>query len=194
MANLRIGKIRKLTTSGPHKSFHKIIVPSTTKIFIFFPFPEHPVVLINLNTRIDHHHGFKTIIGQIADHIFRIGEILLIPGKTAVPFHVIDIKVNSITWNLSLPKLLSNLPDIRFGIIAPATLVVTNCPQRRQVMRTCQRMITTDNIDNMRTVDIVVLQFPTFGPKACFSGIFGSEIKIRFKGIVKENAVGLTVF
>ena len=50
-------------------------------------------------------------------------------------------------------------------------------------------MVAFHHVHHVRPVDIVILQFAAISPKTCFGWIFGTKIKMRLKGIIKEDTV-----
>src|SRR5690606_29158682 len=89
--DLRICKIWELTSSRPYKTFHKVIIPPTAEIIVLLALLENPIAIIHLDPGINHHHSFKAIGIQIRNHLLRIWEIALVPSKTTVAIHIIDI-------------------------------------------------------------------------------------------------------
>ena len=56
----------------------------------------------------------------------------LIEGEDAIAVHVIDVEMNHVERQIAFAILVHNFFDHRVGIIAPAALLITQRPERRQ--------------------------------------------------------------
>src|SRR5690606_24924883 len=60
-ANFGVGEVRKLTATRPYKSFHKIIIPASAEVIILLTLLKYPILIVDLDSRIDHNYGLKAI-------------------------------------------------------------------------------------------------------------------------------------
>ena len=60
--------------------------------------------------------------------IFEICKSIPVNGKVLVPFHIINIQINTVDRDISFFVLCCNLSDFISGIIAPAALTIAKCP------------------------------------------------------------------
>ncbi len=126
--DLGVGEVRKLTATRPYKSFHKIIIPPSAEIIVFLALLKYPILIVDLDSRINHHDSLEAISRQISDHLLRIRKVTLIPSETTVAVHIINIQIDGITRDFPFPKFRCYIPNFCFRIVAPTALMVANTP------------------------------------------------------------------
>src|SRR6185437_15134785 len=135
LADFGGGNIRELATAWPHMALHKIIIAAPAKIPVLLPLLKYRVIIIHAYPGVNDHNSFKAIRRQLFYHLFGVGEIFPVPGKTAVAIHVIDIEIDTIARYLVFPKTTGDLFYFRFGVIAPPALMVAQRPKWRHGVR-----------------------------------------------------------
>src|SRR5256712_2380368 len=94
------------------------------------PIPVDPVIGIALHAGVDDRHDAESIAAQVVDHCLRIGEALWIPGKDAIPVHVVDVRGNRVAEDVAGAKLGRQLTHQRTRLVGPAPLVAPQGPRR----------------------------------------------------------------
>src|SRR5690606_29128381 len=182
---------RQLTTTGRFVTLDMVNDPPATEIFVFCTFVVHPIMLMHLNTLIDHDKRPKTISRKIRDHLSRMVLIALILSKALIIRHIVAVEINSIAGYLTFTEFISNLPYIRFWIITPTTLMIANGPYRRHIVGASQFVISLYNVHHLRPVEVIVLQFSSLRPIACLIRSFGRKVKISLKSVIEKNTIGI---
>src|SRR5690606_37554093 len=153
----RIGEIRKLASARPYIAFHKVVVAAAAEEMVFFAFAEYPVVVVDLDARVDDHYRTETVVRQFLDHALGGGKMVLVPRKAAVSVHIVDVEVDGVAGDLACTEIAGQVLDLTLRVVAPAALVVPQGPHRRQVMRARERVVTLHDVDHVRAVDVIVL-------------------------------------
>ena len=122
---LRATEIGEKCVRRPHFADINFTIGVFNKMIAGKPFLRNAVIFILFHTRIDDGNYFESHILQNVEHVYRIAESLLIPRKYAISVHVMNIEINNIGRNLLLAESFCEVQHFAFGIIAPATLLIT---------------------------------------------------------------------
>ncbi len=154
------------------------------------PFAVDAVIGIALHAGVDDRHDAESIAAQVVDHCLRIGEALWIPGKDAIPVHVVDVQVNRVAGDVASAKLGRQLTHHRIRYVGPAALVVAKCPAWWQRHSTQQRAETLAHLFWCRPVDHVVVEFTACSLHLPDAGSCSPYIEVTAPRVIEEDAIG----
>src|SRR5436309_7195106 len=83
---------------------------------------------------------------EVARHRFRLGERLAIPGKVAIAIHIINVEPDGVARMVASAHLRGHLHYLLLGGIAPAALVMPDCPARRERHMACEFSVLAQHI------------------------------------------------
>ena len=137
-ANFRTGKIREMTRSRPYLTYIMCTISLSYPIILFCSFVVQPETLFYLDTRVNHVDTLEILGMQIGIQFFRIRESLRIKSENLELVHVMNIHPDNITRTLVMTQSVCDLLHTSVRIITESTLLIPQCPHRRQFHVTCQ--------------------------------------------------------
>src|SRR6266496_1452340 len=87
---------------------------------------------LKFDSWVDNRHQLDSLLAQVFHKLSRVGKSLLVPGEHAIAFHVVDVQMDHIEWQISLTILARNSFHHLVRIVTPTALLVSEGPERRQ--------------------------------------------------------------
>ena len=117
------------------------------------------------DARIDNRHQLDSPPSEFFTERFRIWKTRRIEREHAIPEHVIDIEMNHVQRQIVFAILPRDFFDHRVGIVAPAALLIAQCPHRRQWHVTGQIRVAAENLFDRWAIEEVVVELTAFRAK-----------------------------
>ena len=120
-----------MTGTRPHISHKRLAISGLHPVVAGCSLVVDEVARLSLHTRVDHVDRFEVAAVQVVVESLRIWELLRIKSKNAIAIHVVDVHPDDVGRNLMLAQQVGNLHHPCVGLIAEATLLIAERPQRR---------------------------------------------------------------
>ena len=104
-----------------------------TEIIVLYAFFIDIIAVFDFYASVNNRNKVNALFFHVCGKFFQIREAFGINGKIFVPFHIINIQINAVQWNASILILFCDCANIFFGLIAPAALTISECPERRNI-------------------------------------------------------------
>src|SRR4030095_4148901 len=97
--------------------------------------------------------------------------------------------MHNVERQIALAILFHHLFDHRVRVVAPAALLITKCPERRQRHVACEFSVAAEDLLYGRTVEEVVIDLTALRaePRSLLRG--PSEIKITAVAVIKKDSI-----
>ena len=187
-------KIRKCRISGPYGIDIDISIYIFCKIIMLDSLSINVIVLVFFHTGINNGNCLESLFFQVSNQLIGVCEVVLIPGEYSIAIHIINIKINSITWNLISSEICCQLSYLCLCLITPAALMIAKCPAHRQRYTSCQPRITANNFRHIFTCNDIIIHHTVFCPVFYTVFIFFTQIKGTLAMIIKEYAIYRILF
>ena len=99
---------------------------------MLYALPIDGEILIYLDTRVHDRHHVESLLPEVGDQPSGVGKPLAVESEGTEAIHVVDVQVDSVTWNPPATELAGNPPDFFLGVVGIAGLVVPQCPLWRE--------------------------------------------------------------
>jgi len=142
-----------------------------------------------LDAGIDDRHDLHTLTSQLVGECFRIGKSFLIESEDAITVHVVDVEMHYVERQVALAILVHNFFNHRIRIVAPATLLIAERPERRHRHVAREVRVAAEDLFDRWTVEEVVVHLAAFStePSALLRRF--AEIEIAAIAVVEEYSV-----
>ena len=182
-------KIREYRFARPYFIHINISLGVFCKIAFFNTFLIHEIAVLFLCSRIDNRHRLETkLFHFVTKHAFFI-IIFFVPCKHFEIVHVVNIQMNDIARNLQFAIFLCNFHDILCGCVAPAGLMIAQCPKLWQRCSSSKVCIIFDDLCHGLSAKNVIIQISVIRTiTEIFLRLF-SKIQIAVERIVKEQTI-----
>ncbi len=137
--------------------------------------------------------GAESLIAQVVDHGFEVGEARAIDGEGAVAVLVIDIEIDHVGGDVFIAEGLRDLADAGFRKIAVAGLLVAERPERRQRRSSGERGEGGEDALGFGAEEEIIVEFAAFGAEGVGVVAGLAEVERGAPGVVHEDAVGAAV-
>src|SRR5205823_2088473 len=97
-----------------------------------------------------------------------------------------DIQVNNVARDIAFAKLRCQLPNHRLRRMAPAAMVVTECPAWWQQHGPQQHPYTLTYLLRCRPVDHVIIELTTLSLHPPDAGLLRPKVKAAVPGVIEE--------
>src|SRR6185369_3279719 len=147
------------------------------------------LILRLLDSRIDDRYDLHTLATELVSQTFRSRKSFLVESEDAITVHVIDVEMYDVEREVATAILVHDFFDHRVRVVTPPTLLVAECPQRRQRHMSGQVCVAAEDLLNRWTVKKVIVHLAAFSakPRALLRRF--AEIEIAAIAVVEENSV-----
>ena len=125
----------------------------------------------------------------VCDEVLKIREGFFVDCKVLVALHVVDVEVNAVKRNICPVVVYDHILDSFGVVIAPAALLVAECPERRNVALTDDFAELADYLNGLVLLDDVDVKVRPVDRDLGGVGFCVADIPADPGGEVDENAV-----
>src|SRR5687768_6624571 len=190
------GVINKHTLARPHARHKEVSIAATLEVVLLESLFENEITFgvtrgprLVLHTRIDDRHEFDSLLRELVSERFGIRKTLLIESEHAIAAHVIDVEMHHVERQIAFAILAHDFLNHRVRVVAPATLLITERPQRRQGHVTSQVGVTAENLFDRWSMKEVVIDFAALGAKPRALLRRAAEVEITAVTVIEKDSI-----
>src|SRR5262249_6828598 len=147
------------------------------------------LILRLLDSRIDDGYQLYSLTTELVAQALRVRKPFLVEGEDPIAVHVIDVEMHDVERQVAPAIFVHNFFDHRVGVITPATLLIAECPKRRQRHVPGEIGVAAENLFDRWTIKEVVVHLAAFSAEPCTLLRRLAEVEITPIAVVEENSV-----